>query len=160
MGSLTFWTAISTGLVTLTLSLFTPAQAEEAVSVIVDRAKVFRLEQPAKTIIIGNPTIADVVMNDPTTLIITGKSYGTTNLVILDDDGQPIIDEIITVSPPEAGVVTVQRSGQRYSYNCAPTCQPTINMGDHDDFYKKTSEQAAQHSGLAEAAANNAAGQE
>ena len=153
MGSPTFKIAISAGLAAVSLGFFAPVQAQEQVSVVVDRAKVFRIEEPAKTIIIGNPSIADVVMNDPTTLIITGKSYGTTNLVILDGEGQPIIDEVIVVRPPETGLVTVQRSGQRFSYNCAPSCQPTINMGDQDEFYKTTSDQAAKHSGLAESAA-------
>lgn len=140
-------------LAVLLAPLGAPAQAEEMVSVVVNRAKVFRIEEPAKTIIIGNPMIADVVMNDPTTLVITGKSYGTTNLVILGADGQPIIDEIVTVLQPETGLVTVQRSAQRYSYNCSPTCQPTVNMGDQDDFYKQTSEQAAQLTGQAQQAA-------
>lgn len=155
MGSPTFWTTITASLAALTFGLATPGLAEEAVSVVVDRAKVFRIEEPAQTIIIGNPSIADVVMNDPTTLIITGKAYGTTNLVILDSEGQPIIDEVIVVRPQESDVVTVLRSGQRFSYNCSPTCQPTAVMGDQEEFYKKTSDQATQHSGQASSAANS-----
>ncbi len=156
MGSPRFRIALSTGLVGLALCLAAPASAEGTVSVIVDRAKVFHIEGEAGTIIIGNPSIADVVINDPTTLIITGKSYGTTNLVILDDQGQPIIDEVIVVQPPEGGMVTVHRSGNRYSYNCSPTCQPTLSMGDHEEFFKTTGDQATQHSTLATAASESA----
>ncbi|AXS42344.1 pilus assembly protein N-terminal domain-containing protein [Breoghania sp. L-A4] len=155
MGSPRFRIALSAGLAAVSLCLAAPASAEGTVSVIVDRAKVFHIEGEAGTIIIGNPSIADVVINDPTTLIITGKSYGTTNLVILDTEGQPIVDEVIVVQAPEGGIVTVQRSGSRFSYNCAPTCQPTLNMGDHDDFFKTTGEQATQHSAIATTSADS-----
>lgn len=129
-----------------------PAMAEEAVSVITDRAKVFRIEQPADTIIIGNPAIADVTMHDRTTLVITGKSYGTTNLVILNAAGDPIIDEVISVEPPASSVVTLTRSTQSYSFGCTPHCQPFLNIGDQKDHFDDTFKQITQRKGLSEGA--------
>ena len=73
---------------------------DSAVQVMTDRAKVFRIDAPADTVIVGNPAIADVTMYDRQTVVVTGKLYGTTNLVILDAKGEPIIDEVITVSAP------------------------------------------------------------
>lgn len=146
------WISATAATAAILAILSGPAVAEGTVSVVVDRAKVFRVDRPAGTIIIGNPAIADAVLNDPSTLIITGKAYGSTNLVILDKEGLPLVDEVIVVQPPETGVVTVHRSNQRFSYNCSPTCQPTMNMGDQDGFYKQAAEQAAQHSQFARGA--------
>lgn len=126
------------------------AAAEGVVSVVTDRAKVFRIDEPADTIIIGNPAIADVTMHDRTTLVITGKSYGTTNLVILNKAGDPIIDEVITVEPPASSVVTVTRAGKSYSYGCAPTCKPYLNVGDDTEYFSQTFSQISQRRSLSE----------
>ena len=64
------------------------------INIVVDRAKVMHISRPAATVIIGNPAIADATIQDNQTLIITGRSYGTTNLIVLDSAGQPIADEI------------------------------------------------------------------
>src|SRR4029077_7554810 len=66
-----------------------PAQAD-TIAVSVDRAKVMRISRPADVVIVGNPAIADATVQDNQTLIITGKSFGTTNLIVLDAMGQSI----------------------------------------------------------------------
>ena len=40
-------------------------------------ARILRISAPAATVIIGNPGVADVTIQDPQTLVLTGKSYGT-----------------------------------------------------------------------------------
>lgn len=128
------------------------------VSVTVDRAKVFRIQEPASTVIIGNPFIADVSMHDATTVVITGKSYGSTNLVILDENNAPIVDEVVTVRASEDNVVMVQRNAARQSYSCAPMCEPTLRLGDQSDVFDKVAEQATQRNELAVQAASGQAG--
>ncbi|MBL6430472.1 MAG: pilus assembly protein N-terminal domain-containing protein [Alphaproteobacteria bacterium] len=118
-------------------------QAQDStVQVMTDRAKVFRIDAPADTVIVGNPAIADVTMYDRQTVVVTGKLYGTTNLVILDAKGEPIIDEVITVSAPEADIVTVHRNTARTSYSCAPACEPVMRVGDTEASYELTNKQA------------------
>ncbi|ADZ72088.1 pilus assembly protein N-terminal domain-containing protein [Polymorphum gilvum] len=129
------------------------AAETEPVAVTVDRAKVFRIEAPADTVIVGNPSIADVTMHDRFTVVVTGKTFGTTNLVILDKDSQPIIDEVIVVRPPETDVVTVTRNLNRYSYSCSPTCEPTVRVGDAKDAFELTVNQAAARNEMAVSAA-------
>ena len=127
-----------------------PASADGVVSVVTDRAKVFRIDEPADTIIIGNPAIADVTMHDRTTLVITGKSYGSTNLVILNKAGNPIIDEVIEVQPQASSVVTVTRAGASYSYGCSPICKPYLSVGDDKEFFSDTFGQISQRKSLSE----------
>ena len=91
----------------------TAAEAGEPISVMIDRAKVMRIARPADTVILGNPAIADATIQDNQTLIITGSSFGSTNLIVLDADGQPIADELLTVQAPNDSVVTVYRRADR-----------------------------------------------
>jgi Flp pilus assembly secretin CpaC len=107
-----------------------PASADP-ISVVVDRAKVMRISRPADVVIIGNPAIADATIQDSQTLIITGRSYGTTNLIVLDANGQSIADEVVTVEPSNDQVVTVYRRALRQTYSCAPDCSPMLTLGDN-----------------------------
>ncbi|MCX2724145.1 pilus assembly protein N-terminal domain-containing protein [Roseibium salinum] len=125
------------------------------VMVTVDRAKVFRIDDGASAVIVGNPFIADVAMFDDNTVVITGKSYGTTNLVILDADNKPIVDEVITVRASEDDVVSVYRKSARMSLSCQPMCEPTLRLGDDAEAFKNAAEQATSRNGLALEAAGS-----
>lgn len=104
------------------------------VSVKVNMARILRINAPASTVIIGNPAIADVTIQDPQTLVLTGKAYGQTNLIVLDSQGSPIADTMVEVVQDQAGIVTVYMGDRRTSLSCQPTCQPTIMLGDDNDY--------------------------
>ena len=112
------------------LPLSGTAHAQEAITVTLDRAKILRITKPAATVVIGNPAIVDATMPDAQTLILTGKSFGTTNLVIMDRSGQQIADRILNVRMPQDNTVVIQRGVARYTYNCTPTCERTVAIGD------------------------------
>lgn len=121
----------------LTLSALAPAGAiaqDEPISVKTNMARILRISAPAATVIIGNPGVADVTIQDPQTLVLTGKSYGTTNLIVLDAQGNPIADTIIQVVQSSADVMTVYQGPLRTSLSCSPVCQPTIMLGDDPDY--------------------------
>lgn len=141
-------------LAVLMTALTGAAIAEETgVHVMTDRAKVFRIDAPADTVIVGNPAIADVTMYDRQTVVVTGKLYGTTNLVILDKDGEPIIDEVITVGAVTGDVVTVQRKLARSTYSCSPACEPVLRVGDSEAGYELLTKQSTQRNDMSEKAA-------
>ena len=129
------------------------AAEDGAVHVMTDRAKVFRIDAPADTVIVGNPAIADVAMYDRQTVVVTGKLYGTTNLVILDKAGEPIIDEVITVGASSGDVVTVLRRTARSSYSCAPQCNPVLRVGDTEAAYDALAKQSTARTEMSEKAA-------
>lgn len=143
--------------IALSFSVFAgfTAQAEESsnVVVMVDRAKVFRIDEPASTVIVGNPFIADVAMQDLHTVVVTGKAYGSTNLVILNDKNEPVIDELVIVQAPTENTVSVTRKTARTTYSCTPACEPTLRMGDSPDSFAQVAEQSNQRNTLAVQAA-------
>jgi Flp pilus assembly secretin CpaC len=115
------------------------------IEVTIDRAKVMHISRPADTIIIGNPGIADATIQDAQTLIITGKSFGSTNLIVLDAEGQPIADEILSVRPNDDSVVTVFRRSSRVTLSCTPDCSPTLAIGDNNDAFDTLNSQIGVH---------------
>ncbi|RUT28192.1 pilus assembly protein [Arsenicitalea aurantiaca] len=104
------------------------------ISVKVNMARVLRVDAPASTVIIGNPGVADVTIQDPQTLVLTGKSYGQTNLIVLNDAGDPIADTTIQVIQAQTDIVTVFEGANRVSLSCAPSCAPMIMLGDTVPF--------------------------
>jgi Flp pilus assembly secretin CpaC len=122
------------------------AHAAEAVKVELDQAKIFRIAAPAGTIIIGNPGIADATMQDSQTLIITGRGYGQTNMIVLDEQGETISDTQIQVSEATDNYVTVYKGAQRQSLTCQPYCQAAIVPGDADGHFGTAISQSGAHS--------------
>jgi Flp pilus assembly secretin CpaC len=145
------WTFCALGLA-LALAL-SPASAapdpDAAVTVMIDHAKVVRLPEKAQTVIVGNPIIADITTQKNGILIVTGKSYGVTNLIALDASGALLAESMIRVQAQSEAVVTVQRGLERESYSCTPNCQPSLILGDSNKYFGEVSGQAGQRNTLA-----------
>src|ERR1700720_3514817 len=65
------------------------AGAAETLTVVLDQAQIMQLPDRVGTIIIGNPLIADVALQAGGNVVVTGKGYGSTNLIVLDPAGGP-----------------------------------------------------------------------
>ena len=63
----------------------------------VDQAQVMKLPERVATIVIGNPLIADATLQSGGVLVITGKGYGSTNLLALDRSGGVVMDKTVQV---------------------------------------------------------------
>jgi Flp pilus assembly secretin CpaC len=100
-----------------------------------DQSQLLRLPRPAAEIIVGNPAIADISVQSGNLLVITGKTFGITNIIALDADRNVIQDQRVLVKRDEAKVVNLQRGTQRQSYNCTPQCNPSITIGDEQKYF-------------------------
>ena len=125
-------------------------EVNDAVIVTVDRAKIFRVSRPASTIIIGNPSIADATVEDERTLVLTGRSFGVTNIIILDKQGEPIVDRTVVVRGHETNTVRIYRRSSRETYACAPICEPTLTIGDNQQTFNFANEQIQARNALNE----------
>ena len=101
----------------------TPAHAEAGIEVVMNQAKIVKLARAADTIVVGNPAIADASVQDASTIVLTGKGFGVTNLVVLDQEGSPIIDEQVTVTRGTTSTVRIYRRSQVQTMSCAPYCE-------------------------------------
>jgi len=97
--------------------------AGEGIQIVMNQAKVVKLARPADTIVVGNPLIADAAVQDSTTLVLTGKGFGVTNIVVLDSDGAPIVDESVFVTRGDAKSVRVYRRSDLQTLSCTPNCE-------------------------------------
>ncbi len=109
-----------------------------------DQAVVVRSPANVRTLILGNPLIADVATQKGGLIVVTGKMYGSTNLVLVDARGGIIGESMVHVQPPKVGVVTVQLGMQRQSYSCTPLCQPTVVVGNDPAWFSSAQGQAQQ----------------
>lgn len=113
----------------------TPAHAAAGIEVVMNQAKIVKLARAADTIVVGNPAIADAAVQDASTLVLTGKGFGVTNLVVLDQDGAPIIDEQVTVTRGTNSTVRIYRRSQVQTMSCSPYCESS---------YKSDAEKASE----------------
>ncbi len=98
------------------------AGAAEPLRVTVDKAHLLRLDNDAGTIMVADPTVADVVLESPRLLFIVGRSPGETNLYILDGDGAEILHTDVVVVPNADRVVTLDRNTLEATFSCSPRC--------------------------------------
>ncbi len=104
-------------------------------SVELNKTEIVRLSEPAAAIIIGNPKIADVSVHSSDIVLVVGRGYGQTNLLVLNANGDTIVDADIQVTGSNSpGNVRLYSGGQRETYSCAPYCQPSPILGDRVEF--------------------------
>jgi hypothetical protein len=129
------------------------AMAEPAVdatiAVNVDQAKLLKLPARVATIVVGNPLIADVTLQNGGIVVVTGKGYGATNFIAMDRSGEVLVDRLIQVEGPTDQVVTIYRGVDRETYTCQPVCQRRATLGDGDNYFKSVMDQAGTLNGQA-----------
>jgi Flp pilus assembly secretin CpaC len=111
------------GAATALVAASTLAAHSGGIEVVMNQAKIVKLSRPADTIVIGNPAIADAAVQDGTTIVLTGKGFGVTNLVVLDEAGSPIVDEQVTVSRQTTSSVRIYRRANMQTLSCTPYCE-------------------------------------
>ncbi len=148
----------------LIVPLVVPAAAAEPIDVALDQATVLQLPDRAKTVVVGNPLIADLSIQPGGLAVITGKGYGSTNFIALDRNGAVLMEKTVEVKGPSDPTVVVYRGPTRQTYSCTPDCSPRITLGDtgkddfdlttqlYSDFFARTLKQASDRNTQATAA--------
>ena len=111
-----------------------PAAADDLI-VKYDQSQILRMPRNVTDFIIGNPSIADVSVQAADMLVVTGKSFGITNVIALDSQRNVIQEQRVIVVRDEARVVNVQKGIKRESYNCTPQCNPSLVVGDDLTYF-------------------------
>ena len=106
-----------------------------------DQSQLMQLTADPGSIIIGNPSIADVSLNGRQ-LFIHGHSFGETNLMIFDMGGKKIGDYDVTVSHDSENQLSLYMGNAtkgvaRYTYSCAPNCEQNMMVGDEPTWMQQ-----------------------
>jgi Flp pilus assembly secretin CpaC len=107
----------------------------ETLVVHLDQAKTLKLPERTATLVVGNPLIADAVVQPSGIVVITAKSYGGTNLIAVDRSGATLFNRQILVVGPADRVVVVYRGIDRETYSCMPNCERRITIGDTQAYF-------------------------
>jgi hypothetical protein len=132
--------ALATGAMLLIAALIAPGHAKAADLVVVyDQSQLLRLPRAVSSVIIGNPSIADVEIQSGNLLVVTGKTFGVTNIIALDEQRNIIQDQRVVVTRDEVRTVNLSKGSERESYSCTPNCSPTLTIGDDKDYFARIS---------------------
>lgn len=105
---------------------------DEMMRVFLNHAKVLKLDRPVSKVIVGNAKVADATVADSQTIVLTGKAFGTTNLVLLDAEGNALLDQRILVSIDEGNTVRMFRQTERTVLSCTPSCEVHQQLDSED----------------------------
>ena len=123
------------------------AARADTVNVVLDQASILKLPAGVATIVIGNPSVADASLQSGGLLVVTGKGFGTTNMIALDLRGNALAEYVLSVSASKEGRVTVFRGVERETWNCAPKCEHSIALGDSAAYFDAAISQAGTRNG-------------
>lgn len=132
----------------LTFSLADISFAAEPLTLLTDRTQLLALSGNPATVVVGNPSIADVTIQGQQ-VFLHGRAFGTTNIIIMDAAGAILSDFEVTVMKGGSNDVAVWKAGSRYSYVCAPDCEATFHVGDNPGNFGTVTDQAKQKVNLA-----------
>ena len=128
----------------------------ELMTVSLDEARIMKMPDRVATIVIGNPMIADATLQSGGILVITGKGYGSTNLVALDRAGRVVLDKTVQVlGVASSDLVVVYKGVERESYSCTPECERRLTTGDSTNYFNGILAQSGSRAGQAQSASGS-----
>ncbi|MEM9670539.1 MAG: pilus assembly protein N-terminal domain-containing protein [Pseudomonadota bacterium] len=126
------------------VTLFSEAEAQQ-VSVEANKSVAVSIRNgDAASVVIGNPNIADVSVHNSNLLFITGRTFGTTNLLVYDAEGRRLYSGDVAVTTSTASILTVNRAGENHTFDCAPNCRPILAIGDEEGYFTRNFQQNQQ----------------
>ena len=112
---------------------------EKCLVILSDHMRRVRLDRPAGTILVGNPLIADVTVLGNDTLFVSARSIGSTNIIVLDKQGNEIDTYEVFVREPRTKRVVLNNGGAIENYQCAPHCERALTQSDSPIPYRERS---------------------
>jgi hypothetical protein len=130
-------------------SLPAPALASTPLMLKADQTQVMTMDAPPGTVVVGNPSIADITI-EGNQLFLHGRGFGTTNLIIFDTKGNVAYDFEVTVQDGGGSDLTIiSGNAAMQTYSCAPVCQVTLHVGDNASYFGNALSMMSAKSGFA-----------
>ncbi|RAU21139.1 hypothetical protein CU669_14390 [Paramagnetospirillum kuznetsovii] len=134
---------LSSSVFLIALSAASVAWAAESLEVPLGGATQIKLRGAAHEVIIGNPAVADVTMQNTRTLTVFGKYPGGTTLSVVDSGGRVVLDASVLVTAGGAESVTIRYGtgktwvpgGVTTVVDCSPQrCAPAMAVPSESPF--------------------------
>jgi hypothetical protein len=122
-----------------------PLLAGASITVGADHARVVSVAGTPSAVVVGNPMFADVSVQQGV-IIVHGRNFGATNVIVLDIDGNQLAAFDVNVTSTGDRNISVFKAGRAFSSVCAPLCQYTLQTGEDQEWFKILNEQ---HTGKA-----------
>jgi Flp pilus assembly secretin CpaC len=116
-----------------------------------DQSEPLVLSAPASGVVVGNPTVAGVSIQNERLLFVTGRAYGSTNLIVVGANGQPVYRARVTVVPDEGNSVMVTKGVSTARFDCSPLCRRRPDISDSPEAFTQTNDQINARTGQATA---------
>lgn len=99
-------------------------KAEATIDLVLQRghAEVRLYDRPPTTIILGDEEVVVANVTDTDVLVLTARSRGTTNVIVLDEAGRELDRFLLSVFEP-GDDIAVRRGGLRQILRCDPMCR-------------------------------------
>jgi hypothetical protein len=110
------------------------ADPVSSITVKADQATLVAIAGDPATVVVGNSLFADVSMKQGM-IVIHGRHFGTTNVIVLDQEGTQLASFEVNVVRGGSRNVTIYKAGSAFSYLCAPACESALQVGDDADYY-------------------------
>ncbi len=94
------------------------AVAADAMTVHVNESRRVALHGVVANIVVGDTSVADVALTDAHSVIVMGKGYGSTQLLVTDARGHALLSGEVTVTAPDNGRVTLYRGTSSSEFAC------------------------------------------
>ena len=122
-----------------------PLLAGPSINVGADHARIVSVAGTPSAVVVGNPMFADVSVEQGV-IILHGRNFGATNVIVLDVDGNQLAAFDVNVTSAGDRNISVYKAGHAFSSVCAPLCQYTLQTGEDQEWFKVLDEQ---HTGKA-----------
>lgn len=109
------------------LLLALPAHAADPLDVEIGKSRMLRLSADPNIVMVADPAVADVVVEEGRVIFLVGLQAGETNVYILDDEGQVVLSRDLVVRPATQRHVTVHRGVEEATMSCNPRCAGVPN---------------------------------
>lgn len=110
-----------------TLLLALQARAAEPIDVEIGKSRMLRLSADPSIVMVADPAVADVVVEEGRVVFLVGLQAGETNVYILDDEGRVVMSRDLVVRPATSRHVTVHRGVEEATLSCNPRCAGVAN---------------------------------
>lgn len=144
-----------------TIALAAAAKASD-LTVYADQARLITLPNSAASVVVGNPSIADISFENDRTVFVFGKGAGVTNLIFVNESGEAVADYTVSVVGSRRQLVTFNRGAGQRTLGCdARRCDSLMMIGDEAEYFtvlKTQTEDKAKIASDAAAAAQDGGG--